>query len=73
MIWLGIWDWDPQLIPRLLDKVAKVAKYLGYLTTMEKENTRCIQLQNWMLFAIFATSRTGNEFGQFKNGYLLPS
>jgi len=26
MIWLGIWDWDPQLIPRLLDKVAKVLR-----------------------------------------------
>jgi len=39
---------------------------------MEKENTRCIQLQNWMLFAIFATGRTGNEFGQFKKRVLAP-
>jgi hypothetical protein len=26
MIWLGTWNWDPLLIPRLLDKVAKVLR-----------------------------------------------
>ncbi|KAH7093738.1 heterokaryon incompatibility protein-domain-containing protein [Paraphoma chrysanthemicola] len=50
MIWLGNWTWNPQLIPQLLDKVAKVLKlsdnngegsYPGY-TTAELDAIRDI-------------------------------